>query len=546
MNVFQSFYQENRAIVIPHITLTLLLFPLEILLLSYISGRIFQRIKDKKQKTFFMILVVFFIIFLILQVMHFCQDYLNSLIIPRLDTFVRTNIMDHVLETNQEIDPLELGELMHRVAKTPGHVYKHYHNVVNYLIPFVICGVFFVGYLLWIEWRIGGVVAVVFLALYVIYFAMYQRMTVWTASRFDEEHSLMDQYEDTLSNWESIRQSNTHHQEIERMIRKSQEYETTQQTEINRVNRCKIVSILVLNFVLFFILVSGVFLTTRNNSTFPMWRLIILITAILLMSRTMTTLVVKCTDAIYHHGSVNQFETFLSQHQDPQSNPTVSSKNIDSWTLVLDHVSYHYPSSNQLLLQEVNLTIPFRQSTLIVGEIGSGKSTLFKLIMGIITPSSGTIQLGGVMIPTLSTQERMKIFAYMNQNVQLFHRTVSENIFYGVPRPENYRSVLQNLGTPARILSHLDSSMGRQGRHFSGGERQIVLLLRMYFKPCRIVLLDEPTANLDPHSTRLVVKMIQKIMQTKTVICITHDIGLSSFFERVHVLHNGTLQAKSI
>lgn len=540
MNIFRSFYQEHRSIVIPHISLTLILFPLEILVLSYLSGVIFKKIKDKKYKAFFSLFVVFFLVFLVIQFLHFAEEYFNSLVIPRLDTFVRVKILDHVIQENRELEPFQLGELMHRVAKAPGHVYKHYYNIVHYIVPFVVCGVFFVVYLCWIEWRLGLVFAVIFFAFYIVFYYVYRSMSASSQTRFDQEHDLMDHYEDIFSNWESIRQSNTQKDEVQYTKDVSKEYEENQKRDINRVNRCKVIFIITLNMFFFIILLCGIFIARRSE--FPYWKLIILITAVMLMSRTMTSLLSKSIDSIFHHSSITHFESFLQQTT--KSTPLVSETHDEtpqSFNVSFDHVTFQYPSSSDILLEDITLSIPFRQSTLIMGHIGSGKSTILKLLMGAFTPTSGTIRLGDTPVENISSETRMKLIGYMNQHVYLFNRTLLENIFYGVTIPSNYTELLQNLHVPERILTRLHTRVGRQGRQLSGGERQIILMLRMYFKPCRIALFDEPTANLDQNATRSVMAVLQQIMTKKTVICITHDSTLRHYFEKVYVLNHGTL-----
>jgi ABC-type bacteriocin/lantibiotic exporter with double-glycine peptidase domain len=541
MNIFQSFYQEHRSIVIPHISLTLILFPLEILVLSYLSGVIFKNIKDKKYKAFFSLFVIFFVVFLVIQFLHFAEEYFNSLVIPKLDTFVRVKILDHVIEENRELEPYQLGELMHRIAKAPGHVYKHYFNIVHYIVPFVVCGLFFVVYLCWIEWRLGLVFAVIFFAFYIVFYHVYRSMSASSQTRFDQEHELMDHYEDIFSNWESIRQSNTQEDEVQYTKNVSKDYEQNQKQDIDRVNRCKVIFIITLNMFFFIILVCGIFIARRSE--FPFWKLIILITAVMLMSRTMTTLLSKSIDSIFHHSSITHFESFLQQTTKPtqQVPDTTATQSPESFDIYFDHVSFKYPSSSNILLNKITLFIPFQQSTLIMGDIGSGKSTILKLLMGAFTPTSGTICIGNLPVVNLSLETRMTLIGYMNQHVYLFNRTLLENIFYGITIPSNYIELLQNLNVPEQILTRLNTRVGRQGRQLSGGERQIILMLRMYFKPCRIALFDEPTANLDQNATRSVMTVLQKIMTKKTVICITHNSSLEHYFDKVYTLTHGNL-----
>lgn len=544
MNLFQRFYEQHRGIVSGHVALTLITFPLEMLLLSYISGMIFQKIKDKKYKAFYIVLVGFFLAFLWIQFLHFAQDYMSSLIIPRLDTFTRTELLDAMLNHRFEEDELKVGELMHRISKTPGHLYKHYSNTVNYLIPLVFSAIFFAGYVFWIHWKMGLLVALSFLILYIAYFTVFFYLTRDAGARLDMEHGLMDSYEDTMANWESIRMAQTRQDEKDRMVQQSQDFETKQQNDIHKVNTLKIVSIIVFNLVMILLLAYGIYLSSQQKA-FPYWKLIILITAIFLMSKTATNLLVKTSDSIYHAGSVDQFQQFLSRFTKGNvASPRSTSMPMSAHpVLALENVSYTYPGASQPILRDISIHIPFPSSILILGSIGSGKSTLVKMLLGFYPPTTGSLTIDGIPLDHYDPSDLLHHITYMNQSVLLFHRTLLENIFYGVPTDQEALEQVRDI-LPPRIMDHLEEKAGKQGQRLSGGERQIILLLRTYFKPHPVVLLDEPTANLDPESKHRAQQIIQRMMQKKTVICITHDPEMMTIFPRVYQLTEGVLVEK--
>ena len=541
-DIFSRFYRQHRGIVVGHVLLTLITFPLEMLLLSYISGLIFQKIKDKNYRAFYAVLMGFFFAFLLIQFFHFMQDYMSSLIIPRLDTFTRTELLHVMLNHRFEEDELKVGELMHRMSKTPGHIYKHYSNSVNYLVPLCFSAVFFAGYLFWIHWKIGVLVSSVFIVLFVLYFWMFYLLSRDAQSRLDMEYGLMDGYEDTIANWESIRLTSTREEEKERMAQNSRDFESKQQEDIHRVNVLKIVSILLFNLLMLLLLGFGIYLSTKEK-LFPYWKLIILITAILLMSKTTTSLLVKSSDSIYHAGSVEQLKTFMGRfNRDPVDTSSLQAppQPIVNHELEFHHVSFSYTSSSTPLLRDVQLRIPFPSSVLILGAIGSGKSTLLKMLMGYYKPTTGSVTVDGLAVEKYPSAYLLQHITYMNQSVLLFNRTLLENIFYGAtPRREALEELRDRV--PKRIMDNLDTVAGKQGNMLSGGERQIVLLLRTYFKPNPVVLLDEPTANLDPAAKKSAEEIIRLMMKQKTVVCITHDPGMIPLFQHVYRLQEGVL-----
>lgn len=542
--VFYRFFEKNRGIVSAHIILTLVSFPLEILVLSYISGIIFKRLEDKNFKRLFLVLIVFFVFFLFIEFCHFLQEYMSSLIIPRLDTFTRTELLDIVLNHSFEQEELKIGEVMHRLSKMPGHIYKNYSNMINSLVPLCLSILFFLGYLFWIHWKIALVAAVLLLLLLVVYLSVFYRLAQNSEYRFVYEHELMDMYEDTIANWESIRMANTYTDEKRRMIDKSDTYEKLQQKDIHTVNILKVSSIVIFNIIMILLLCMGIVLAVWKKD-FPYWKLIIFITAIFLVTRTVSGLLSKCCDSIYHYGSIHQFSVFLKDFQNKKIDSREESENkITRHSIEFHNVRFRYNTSEPYLLDTIKLSIPFRSSLLIVGTVGSGKSTLVKMIAGFLHPTEGTVTIDDIPVHRFSTKYLMNHVTYMNQDVLLFNRTILENIFYGnVPIDE--RALQEMTFLPAKIRNNLHKSVGKYGEMLSGGERQIVFLLRVYFKPAPIVLLDEPTANLDPTSREDVLYLISLMMKEKTVVCITHDNTLARYFQKVYLLQHGKLVSQT-
>jgi len=212
------------------------------------------------------------------------------------------------------------------------------------------------------------------------------------------------------------------------------------------------------------------------------------------------------------------------------------------------HVWFTYPSSTDVLLRDIRLSIPFPSSVLIVGSIGSGKSSLVKMLLRLLSPTKGDILLGGRPLTDWSLADVKRHVAYMNQSIVLFNRTIRENIFYGKDPPPRaiQDELLRQLPIPQKIMHHMDTLVDKKGHNLSGGEKQMILLLRMYFKPHPVLLLDEPTANLDPVSAKTYVVSILKLLrEKKTIVCITHDMLMAPFFDNVYHLEGGRLSKKS-
>jgi ABC-type bacteriocin/lantibiotic exporter with double-glycine peptidase domain len=195
----------------------------------------------------------------------------------------------------------------------------------------------------------------------------------------------------------------------------------------------------------------------------------------------------------------------------------------------------YHKYKNQFVLENIDIHIEKGEKVAFVGQIGSGKTTLIKLLLGFQILNMGKITIGEMDVNHISnTQLRENIF-YIPQKPKLFNRTLYENITYGIEKKPSKESILlllddlklQDIRT---VFEHkMDQSVGVEGNELSGGQRQIVWLLRAFYRQSPVLVLDEPTAALDPATKILVMDIIKRINIGKTVIIVSHDPIDTSF-----------------
>ena len=215
--------------------------------------------------------------------------------------------------------------------------------------------------------------------------------------------------------------------------------------------------------------------------------------------------------------------------------------------------SFHFTSGtnkrekNKLVYKNFNLWIKPEEHIIITGHIGSGKSTFGKLLIGLYPLHSGKIIINGKNQNTIMLSSLREKIKYIPQSAILFSDTLYENITYSIkpptkkPTSKEILSVLDELGMTMvrdKFETMMFHSVGKLGNNLSGGQRQIVWLLRCIFDKSKMVILDEPTNNLDPKSKKNVIRLIEKIKKkNKQLIIITHDKDFLTTYKHLFNRH---------
>jgi ATP-binding cassette, subfamily C, bacterial CydC len=217
-----------------------------------------------------------------------------------------------------------------------------------------------------------------------------------------------------------------------------------------------------------------------------------------------------------------------------------------SSNIELSNISFAYPDQSTPALQDISFTVPDGKSIAIVGPSGAGKSTIANLLFRFWEYKSGEIRLGGESLKSLNQDEIRKRYAVVSQNSYFFNTSIRENL--RVARPSLTQKDMEFAARSAQIHEFVanlpkgyDTFIGEHGTRLSGGERQRLAIARALLKDSPILILDEPTANLDPITEKQVLATLFEIIRGKTSLLITHRlVGLENMDE-VIVLDHGRI-----
>jgi len=208
------------------------------------------------------------------------------------------------------------------------------------------------------------------------------------------------------------------------------------------------------------------------------------------------------------------------------------------------NVTFTYPDSEIPALKNVSFTIEPGEKVGIIGRIGSGKSTIEKLILKLYEPTKGSILIDGIDIAQIDPAYLRKFIGYVGQDVGLFRGTLKDNILNRNPDATDERllEVAKIAGVDEFARAHpsgYNMLIGEGGSGLSGGQRQSIALARALISDAPIMLLDEPTNSLDQLSEARVVKALKEVIEDKTALIVTQKFALLELTPRVIVMHEG-------
>ena len=223
----------------------------------------------------------------------------------------------------------------------------------------------------------------------------------------------------------------------------------------------------------------------------------------------------------------------------------------ESYELRLDNISFRYPGSKEYIFKGLNLTVHPGEKIAIVGLNGAGKSTIVKLLCGFYDPDEGSVLLNGIDIRKYNRQEYYKLFSAVFQEYAHLDVTVAENVAQDFENIDLIRvnDSIEKAGLTsavAELPKGLDAPVGRdvylEGVLFSGGQMQRLMLARALYKDGPILVLDEPTAALDPLAEQDIYMKYNEMTAGKTSVFISHRLASTRFCDRIIFLSDGTVK----
>ena len=295
-----------------------------------------------------------------------------------------------------------------------------------------------------------------------------------------------------------------------------------------------------------FVVVFGVYMIQEFELTMGG-----LIATVILTSRTVAPMGQAASLITTYSDAKSSFETIdniISKPAEREAGEQFLERPNITGKIEFQNVSFTYPEAEILALDDVSFTIHSGEKVAIIGRIGSGKSTIVKLILKLYEPDSGTILIDGIDISQIDPADLRRFIGFVPQEISLFKGTLKDNIISSERHPSDEEVILASKisGTSEFVDTHprgYEMLIGERGAGLSGGQKQSVGIARALLSDSTIMLMDEPTNAMDQKSESNLINRLKDDIEFKTLVLVTQKLNILTLVDRVIVMHHSKLIA---
>ena len=533
LSLITEFLNQNKSLAVTYAAM-LVFFPVQDIGVPHIVGRMIKHIRDSSFD--FKYLYILMGIVLCGQFTTTFNDFIDSKLFPKFQTFISEKVISYVVNTcSTNLQDILTGRILSVLNNTPKTIYNFMETWRAILIPQFVVALVAVLYFAYYSWILALIMIVIMVLYYLMLFVTIQGCGATAMDREKYLLSVNDEIDDMFINVIAIFSNNKIEEEHERVHKYFNSYEEFSDKALKCTMKFKysIVPIIIALSMTF--IYVGFMLVEKNTIVLEAYIAMILIFIQVFTDILRSVSIIK--DTSLRWGMITEnLQIFNSL--EPGKCQTKQNIIANEYFIKFDNISFSY--GNTPIVHDLNFQVKQFERVLITGQIGKGKTTILKLLMRYQQPNSGTIYIQGVPIQNIPLNELRERIGFIPQNPVLFNRTLYENIIYGshgVSR-DSVINLINNLGIEQIFdISRLDEKVGKHGSKLSGGQRQIVWILRILIQDPEVILMDEPTASIDNKTKEFIYDLFKIVMKDRTAIIVSHDMNMSPLCTKIVKIH---------
>lgn len=551
LNIHQLLYifiTKNLLLFIVYMTVTILLYPIQYITIPDYYGMVINSFKDNKQSMFLHHLKVLFAAYISAWLLESAILWAQYKIVPNFSEFATGSIFEFIME-NYELDfeNIHTGEILSKIIRIPSILFD-YIDIVR-IEFFKELFVFFTAIYKFYSVSTTAVITYLFYVVinYIFIYIMFHVFSKYNLRTHRLQDKMYEYLVDCFNNLTSVYSFNQKEEEMERFhnVTFKPYKDVMKETWLMYIRgdlfwgAVTVSMFVVMNYILY-----STYLAKKIDSNKLVSMFIVTFSIIRLYEKSESS--AKNMAGVY--SQIKDTEDFFNGISKFNKNDNKTNKyKFRNGDIVFRNVYHKY--NNTFVLENINITIERGEKVALVGQIGSGKSTLIKLLLGFQKLEMGSIEIDGISINDIPNSSLRDNIFYIPQKPKLFNRPLYDNIVYGLKKPPTKEEIIKTLrdlkldDIASTFEEKMEEECGVDGNSLSGGQRQIVWLLRSFYRNSRIIVLDEPTASLDPKNKQLMISVIKKMAVGKTVIIVSHD-NIDPMFRKIQ-LKNGRLVSSS-
>lgn len=526
--LLMDYIKNNKVIFIAYIVITILLYPIQYIGIPDYYGMVINSFKDKNKNNFSYYIKILLLFYVLAWLLESIVMYVQYHIVPSFSEYATGSIFNFVLDHYElDFENIHTGEILGKIIRIPNILFEYIDiiRVEFFKELFVLITAVYKYF------SVSNEAAFLYLFFvvinYIFIYFMFKIFSDYNIKTHEYQDKMYECLVDCFNNLSSVYAFNQKENEMNRFYNISfKDYKNIVKENWMTFIRGDLFwgIVTVSLFASMNYIVYKAYLDKKIDSEKLVSMFIITFSIIRLYEKSESS--AKAMASVY--GQIKDSESFFNEISNYNRNENKTNKG----TFKNGHIRFkgiYHKYNDEFVLENINLDIKQGEKVALVGQIGSGKSTLIKLLLGFQPIVMGEITIADQNLNDIPNEEIRENLFYIPQKPKLFNRSLYDNIVYGLDKPPSREDIIKLLNDLELIdiaktfEEKMDDDCGVDGNSLSGGQRQIVWLLRSFYRKSRILVLDEPTASLDPDNKKLMIQIIKRISPGKTVIIVSHD-----------------------